>query len=133
MKEQISTILANTIVIMLLCLLILFAGTWWRLHEQFALGETALRRGDYIGAVAGYESAIHMYIPFSSTVEKSAQQLWSIGESSEKIGDINRALIAYRALRSSFYAARWLVTPGEGWISRCDKKIAALVPLQKER
>jgi len=133
MKKRITAILANTIVIILVCLLIFFAGTWWRLHDQFALGEAALKRGDYTGAVAGYESAIHMYIPFNATVEKSAQQLWSIGEANERIGDINRALIAYRALRSSFYAARWLVTPGEEWISRCDKKIAALVPLQKER
>jgi tetratricopeptide (TPR) repeat protein len=133
MKKRITAILANAIVIILACLLIFLAGTWWRLQEQFALGEAALKRGDYTGAVAGYESAIHMYIPFNATVEKSAQQLWSIGEANERIGDINRALIAYRALRSSFYATRWLVTPGEEWISRCDKKIAALVPLQKER
>jgi tetratricopeptide (TPR) repeat protein len=133
MKDRVTTILANTVVIFLACLLIFFAGTWWRLHDQFALGEAAFRRGDFTGAVAGYESAIHMYIPFNAKVEKSAQQLWNIGESSERIGDTNRALIAYRALRSSFYAARWLVTPGTEWIARCDKKIAALVPLLKER
>jgi len=74
-----------------------------------------------------------MYIPFHPMVEKSARQLWNIAESSERRGDINRALIAYRALRSSFYADRWLVTPGKEWIARCDTKIAALVPLQKER
>lgn len=133
MKDKISAIAANTVVITLLCLLIFFAGTWWRLHDQFRLGEAAQRRGDFTGAVAGYESAIHMYIPFNSTVEKSAQQLWNIAEANERIGDINRALIAYRALRSSFYAARWLVTPGEEWIARCDRKIATLVPFQKER
>ena len=133
MKERITAILANTIVIVLACLLIFFAGTWWRLHEQFVLGEAAVRRGDFTGAVAGYESAIHMYIPFSVTVETAAQQLWSVGEANERIGDIDRALIAYQALRSSFYAARWLVTPGEEWIARCDKKITELAPRQKER
>jgi hypothetical protein len=133
MKDRCTTILVNSIVVMLACLLIFFAGTWWRLHEQFTLGENALRRGDFTAAVAGYESALHMYIPFNSTVEKSAQQLWNIAEASERIGDVNRALIAYRALRSSFYAARWLVTPGEEWIRRCDRKISSLVPLQKER
>jgi tetratricopeptide (TPR) repeat protein len=133
MTERISSIVVNAAVIALICLLLFFAGTWWRLQDQFALGEEAFRRGDFTGAVAGYESAIHMYIPFNRTIEKSAQQLWTIGENNERLGDVNRALIAYRALRSSFYADRWLVTPGMDWIARCDTKIAALVPLQKER
>ena len=133
MTKHIKTILVNAVVTGLLCLLFFFAGTWWRMQDQFSLGEAALQAGDFTGAVAGYESAIHMYIPFNPTIEKSAQQLWSVGESNERLGDINRALIAYRALRSSFYADRWLVTPGLDWIERCDKKIAALVLLQKER
>lgn len=133
MTEHIKTILVNTVVIVVICLLLFLAGTWWRMHSQFNLGEAAFNRGDFTGAVAGYESALHMYIPFHPTIEKSAQKLWSLAESNERLGDINRALIAYRALRSSFYADRWLVTPGLDWIERCDKKIAALVPLQKER
>jgi hypothetical protein len=133
MTKRIATIAVNAAVILLICLVLFFAGTWWRLHDQFALGEEAFRRGDFAAAVAGYESAIHMYIPFNATVETSAQKLWNIAESSEHQGDIKRALIAYRALRSSFYATRWLVTPGRDWIDRCDARIAALVPLQKER
>jgi hypothetical protein len=133
MTERISTIIVNAAVISLICLLLFGAGTWWRLQDQFALGEAAYRRGDFTAAVAGYESAIHMYIPFNPTVEKAARQLWDIAETSERRGDVNRALIAYRALRSSFYADRWLVTPGTEWIARCDTKIAALVPLQKDR
>jgi len=133
MTERITSIAVNAAVISLVCLLLFFAGTWWRLQDQFALGEEAFRRGDFTGAVAGYESAIHMYIPFNGTVERSARQLWIIAESSERRGDITRALIAYRALRSSFYADRWLVTPGTEWIARCDTRIAALVSLQKDR
>jgi hypothetical protein len=133
MTDRIKTIVVNAVVIGLICLLFFFAGTWWRMHDQFELGETALRSGDFTGAVAGYESAIHMYIPFNSTIEIAAQQLWKIGESNERLGDINRALIAYRALRSAFCADRWLVTPVMEWIARCDKKITALIPLQKER
>ena len=133
MTERITSIVVNTVVISLICLLLFFAGTWWRLQDQFALGEEAFRRGDFTAAVAGYESAVHMYIPFNGTVEKSAQQLWNLAEANERRGDINRALIAYRALRSAFYADRWLVTPGMDWIARCDARIAALVPLQKDR
>ncbi len=133
MNEQIKSIIANGIVIILISLLMLFASTWWRMNSQFNLGEAALRKGDFAGAVAGFESALHMYIPYHPTIEKAAEKLWQIGETNERLGDINRALIAYRSLRSSFYADHWLVTPGTAWIDKCDKKIAALIPLQHER
>lgn len=133
MNEKIKSIILNGIVIIFICLIAFLAGTWWRMSNQFELGEDALRRGDFAGAVAGFESTIHMYIPFHPTIEKAAEQLWRIAEGNEKLGDVNRSLIAYRSLRSSFYADHWLVTPGEKWIVRCDKKIAALVPLQRER
>ncbi|MDD2897257.1 MAG: hypothetical protein PHI31_00955 [Desulfuromonadaceae bacterium] len=133
MSEQAKSIITNGIIIILISLLMFAAGTWWRMVSQFDVGEAALLKGDFTGAVAGYESALHMYIPFHPTIEKAAEKLWSIGEANERLGDINRALIAYRSLRSSFYADRWLVTPGTVWIEKCDKKIAALVPLQHER
>jgi hypothetical protein len=133
MNEHTKSILLNGTIIIVICLLMFLAGTWWRMSSQFKLGEEALRRGDFPGAVAGFESAIHMYIPFHPTVEKAAGQLWRIAEGNEGAGDVTRALIAYRSLRSSFYADHWLVTPGSDWIARCDKKIAALVPLQRER
>ena len=133
MNERIKIILINGICIVAISLLLFVAGTWWRMQTQFALGNEAFSKGDFPGAVAGYESAIHMYIPFHPTIEQSARQLWILGEINERQGDINRALIAYRALRSSFYAARWLVTPGMDWIARCDARIAALTPFQRER
>lgn len=133
MNERFKSILANGIVIVLISLLLFLATTWWRMSSQFAFGEDALRRGDFPAAIAGFEAALHMYIPFHPTIEKAAEKLWQIGETNERLGDVTRALIAYRSLRSSFYAAHWLVTPGTGWIEKCDKKIAALIPLQHER
>ena len=133
MNDQLKNIIANSIVICLISLLLFFAGTWWRMSGQFSLGEEAFRKGDFTGAVAGYESALHMYIPFHPTIERAAEKLWLIGETNERLGDVNRALIAYRSLRSSFYAGRWLVTPGTAWIEKCDKKIAALIRFQQER
>jgi tetratricopeptide (TPR) repeat protein len=133
MNDKLKSILVNGIAIIIICILLFLAGTWWRMSSQFSLGEAALRKGDFPNAVAGFESALHMYIPFHPTIEKAAEQLWKIGENNEKLGDVARALIAYRALRSSFYADHWLVTPGKIWIARCDKKIAALIPMQRER
>ncbi|MDD2850844.1 MAG: hypothetical protein PHY09_02970 [Desulfuromonadaceae bacterium] len=133
MTEQLKSIIANGIVIILISLLMLFTGTWWRMNAQFNRGEAALQAGNFPGAVAGFEAALHMYIPFHPTIEKAAVKLWQIGEANERLGDISRALIAYRALRSSFYADHWLLTPGTSWIDRCDKKIAALLPSHHER
>jgi tetratricopeptide (TPR) repeat protein len=133
MNEQLKHIITNSIVITMISLLMFFASTLWRLHSQFNRGEAAFLRGDFPGAVAGFESALHMYIPFHPSIEKAAERLWQTGETFEQRGDINRALIAYRSLRSSFYADHWLITPGKSWIEKCDKKIAALVPLLHER
>lgn len=133
MNEQVKNIIANGTAIILISLLMFLAATWWRMNNQYTLGEAAFSRGDFAGAVAGYESALHMYIPFHPTIEKAAERLWQIGEANERFGDVNRAMIAYRALRSSFYADRWLATPGIDWIERCDKRIAALVPRQQGR
>lgn len=133
MNEQVKSIMANAAVIILISMLIFCSGVWWRMNSQFSQGEAAFRKGDFSGAVAGFESALHMYIPFHPTIERAAERLWQVGEANERLGDVNRALIAYRALRSSFYADHWLMTPGKTWIEKCDKKIAALLPLQHER
>jgi len=133
MNDKLKSIIANGLVIIMASLLMFLAGTWWRMNSQFDLGEAALNNGNFSGAVAGFESALHMYIPGHPTIERAAGRLWLIGETNERLGDVDRALIAYRSLRSSFYADHWLVTPGLDWIDKCDKKIAALVPLQHER
>ncbi len=133
MAERLKIIAINGATIIVISLLLFFGATWWRMHTQFGLGEEARLRNDFAGSVAGYESAIHMYIPRDPAIEKAARQLWSIAEANERLGDVDRALIAYRALRSAFYSATWLKIPGTDWIARCDKKIATLVPLQRER
>lgn len=133
MDEKVKCIITNGMVIIMISLLMFFASTWWRLNSQFNRGEAAFLRGDFTAAVAGFESALHMYIPFHPAIESSAERLWQIGETFETRGDVSRALIAYRSLRSSFYADHWLVTPGRAWIEKCDKKIVSLIPLQHER
>lgn len=133
MSEWAKNIIANGIVIVMISMTMFFATTWWRLNSQFNRGEAAFLAGDFAGAVAGFESALHMYIPLHPAIERAAERLWQIGDTFERRGDINRALIAYRSLRSSFYAGHWLITPGTAWIEKCDKKIAVLIPLLHER
>lgn len=124
--DKVKAIAVNGLVIAVIAILLVWGNTWNRQRTQFDRGEAALAGGDYIAAIAGYESAIHMYTPGSSLVERAAARLWRMGEGFERAGDATRALIAYRALRSSFYAVHGLHTPGMGWIAMCDDKIALL-------
>ena len=125
--EKVKTIAVNVAVAALVAVVLLWATTLYRQHVQFENGEQGLKNSNFPAAIAGYESAIHMYTPGSSLVEQSAQRLWEIGQILERQGDAPRALIAYRSLRSSFYAISWLYTPGKSWIERCDARIAVLV------
>jgi len=125
--EKTKTIAVNMAVIALLSVILIWGNTWYRQWRQFNIGEQAMARNEIIAAIAGYESAIHMYTPFSPLVGRSAERLWEIVRRCEETGDTERALIACRSLRSSFYAARGLCQPGKEWIARCDAKIAQLV------
>ena len=86
----------------------------------------ALASGNPIQAIAGFESAIHMYLPFHPLVEVSARRIWSIGVELERRGETEKALVAYRALRSAFYSTHAIFKPGTDWIARCDARIAVL-------
>ena len=128
--EKAKTIAVNLTVIALLSGLLIWGNTGYRQWVQFNKGEESLARNDLIAAIADYESAIHMYTPLSPLVESSAAKLWEIASKCEANGDVERALIACRSLRSSFYAVRSLYQPGKEWIARSDAKIAELVKLQ---
>ena len=131
--EKAKTIAVNVAAAALICLALIWGNTLYRQHVQFGKGEKGLAAGDFNAAVAGYESAIHMYTPGSSLVESSARRLWELGVAAEQRGDTARALIAYRSLRSSFYAVAGIYAPGREWIKRCDARISALVQQQGGR
>lgn len=131
--EKVKTIAINVAVAALIGIVLIWGNTLYRQHVQFENGEKGYAAGDFAAAVAGYESAIHMYTPGSSLVGKSAQKLWEIGQLFEQRHDVPRALIAYRALRSSFYAVAGLYSPGAEWIERADARIAVLVKMQQGR
>ena len=125
--EQLKTITINIAIIAVISLILLAGNTQYRQWSQLNKGEAAEKKGDLNQAVAGYEAAIHLYTPFSPLVTTAAENLWRMAESARQRGDKERALMTYRALRSSFYAATWLMQPGEEWIKRCDQRIAAIV------
>jgi len=130
--EKVKTIAVNAAFIALVSLVLIWGNTLYRQHVQFDKGEKGLAAGDFVASVAGYEAAIHMYTPLSSLVDQSAQRLWDIGELCARRGELPRALVAYRALRSSFYSVAWLLSPGEEWIAKCDARIAQVLKQQQQ-
>ena len=134
MHERTKTILANGVVIAIASIILFAAATQFRQWSQYSRGSAALAAGDQVNAIAGFESAIHMYTPFSPLVAKAADRLWSIGQDLESRGNTEKALLAYRALRSAFYSTHGLFKPGREWIARCDDKIKLLAkPVQPAR
>ena len=129
--EKVKTIAVNVAFVALISVMIIWGNALYRQHVQFDKGEQAFAAGDFPAAVSGYESAIHMYTPASSLVDRAAQKLWELGEVAAQRGDRPRALIAYRALRSSFYAVAGIYSPGEQWIQQCDTRIAQLLKQQQ--
>jgi hypothetical protein len=128
--EKVKTIAVNAAFIVLVSIALIWGTTLYRQHVQFAKGEQGWAAGDFLAAVSGYESALHMYTPFSPLVDRAAQRLWDLGEMAAQRGDQQRALIAYRSLRSSFYAVAGIYSPGEEWIRKCDARIAQIVSQQ---
>jgi len=131
--EKIKTIAVNAAFIALVSVALIWGTTLYRQHVQFDKGEQGMAAGDFRAAVSGYESALHMYTPFSPLVDLSAQRLWDLGEMALQRGDQQRALIAFRSLRSSFYAVAGIYTPGEEWIRKCDGRIAQILSQQQGR
>ena len=129
--EKVKTIAVNAAIIALVSIILIWGCTLYRQHVQFNKGEQGFAAGDFLVAVSGYESSLHMYTPLSSLTERSARRLWELGEIAAQRGDLQRALIAYRSLRSSFYAVAGIYSPGEDWIRRCDARIAQVLKLQQ--
>ncbi len=127
MNEKAKSIALHITVTAVIALFLLFGSTLWRQWNQYRKGEDAMAKGDYIAAISGFEAAIHMYTPLSPLVTRSSERLWELGQTFERNGDPARALVAYRSLRSSYYAVRSLYNPGTKWIERCDTRIASLV------
>ena len=116
--------------VIVIFLAIVCIRSFWGSRECYLQGEEQLQKGNYIRAVTFYDRSLHWYTPFNPYIERAAQRLWEIGNRAEEQGDTKLALIAYRTIRHSFYAARSFYTPGKDWISKCETRIAALAGSQ---
>jgi|GEM_PF-6474341 len=78
-------------------------------------------------ALTRYDRALRWRIPLIESQEHPAKRMWAIAEKFERQGSWQKAIDAYRMLRSGFYSTRGLRVPGPDWIDRCNEKIAVLM------
>ncbi len=132
-KVRIFKAVRSAIIIIVLLVAMVWVKTYFYGLDQYKQGEKAMASGDLKNAIADYETAIHMYTPFSKYVPASARRLWEIGQGFERSGDYDWALLAYRSIRSSFYGVRSLYTPYKDWIIRSDAQINEVLALQARK
>jgi hypothetical protein len=116
-------IVSLIVIVILIFFVIVWARALYGSRENFIRGETFLKEGQTIRAVTFFDRSIHWYTPLNPYVQKSAERLWVIGQRAEQAGDSKLALIAFSAIRSGFYGASHLVTPGKEWIKKVDAKL----------
>jgi hypothetical protein len=114
------------LVVILVFFVIIWVRAFYGARENYHKGEAFLKGGHTIRAVTFFDRSIHWYTPLNPYVEKSAEQLWEIGEGAQREGDKRLALIAFETIRSGFYGASHLVTPGKEWIQKVDAKLHEL-------
>lgn len=95
--------------------------------DAYRQGEIFYEEGSYIKAVTYFDRSLHSYTPLNPFIWKSAEKLWTIGESALKEGDQKLALIAFRTIRRGFYSANNFYQPGKGWIERSDLIINSII------
>ncbi len=83
--------------------------------------------GDVEGAIVHYRRAARWYAPLSPYHREALDKLMAIGAGAERQGETERALSAYRAVRSAIMSARSFYTPEREKLDRADRRIAALM------
>jgi len=132
-KAKLIKFFRNALLVFVVLIAMVWVKTYTYGRGQYMDGEKAFAAGDYKNAISDYETAIHMYTPFSGYVPASAQRLWEIGQGFENSGEYDWSLIAYRSLRSSFYAVRSFYTPYSDWIERSEKQIDVVLAMQEKQ
>tara|TARA_B100000315_G_scaffold41491_1_gene36400 strand:+ start:20621 stop:21277 length:657 start_codon:yes stop_codon:yes gene_type:complete len=131
MTESTKKNIYKAAIVVIIMLLIVIAKVYYRSMDEFDKGEEAFKKQDMNKAITHFQRSIHWYTPFNKYVAGSAEKLWEIGNRAEKQNNTELALLAYRNLRSSFYAVRSFYTPYKEWINKCDERISSLVAVQE--
>jgi hypothetical protein len=89
--------------------------------------ESLYAEGEVEGAIVHFRRAARWYAPLSPYHARALARLMAIGGEAERQGATERALSAYRAVRSAIMSTRSFYTPESETLERADRRIAALM------
>lgn len=114
----------------LCALVVLLAASTRALVEssrELTAADASAARGDTSDAVRRLRRAAHWYVPGSPYCSTAYEKLERIATEAEAQGRAEQALSAWRAIRASALATRWLVVPERARLDRANRHIAALM------
>src|SRR6188768_2267110 len=103
--------LAIAAVVTVVVLGVLVTRAVWEGRGALHDGDAAAARGDLDGAIDHWRAAARWYVPFAPHVDDAYARLERAALDAEARKNGIAALAAWRAIRSSALATRWLVTP----------------------
>jgi hypothetical protein len=95
-------------------------------EAEIAASTAALRAGDPRDATLHARRAAGWYAPGAPHVRVAYDRLIALATTAEGLGDLETAVYAWNAVRSSAIETRWLVTPHAEDLARADQAIARL-------
>lgn len=98
-------------------------------RTELHAGQAALAAGRHDAGVRHLRRAAHLYLPLSPYTAGAYDALESYARDAESRGQNDRALTAWRAVRSSALGTRWLVVPYRERLDRANRRIAHLMAL----
>lgn len=111
------------------------AAVWVKVRveagQSLQRAKTMEAKQDLDMAIVVYRHTVRWYSPGSGPVADAVERLQSIAETSEEAGEAERALLAWRALRSGLFAVRSFYQPYDGQITLANTRIAYLMARQE--
>ncbi len=96
-----------------------------RAELSWRRAESLMSAGEPIAAGSAARGVFDLYVPGSPRLEDASRVIWNAARAQETAGDSAGALAAYRELRSAWIGAAPL-GGNEGWLARCEERIARL-------
>ncbi len=98
-------------------------------RAELDVGRAELAAGRVDAGVRHLRRAAHLYLPASPHVRDAYDALEAAARAAEARGQNDKALAAWRAVRASCLATRWLVVPYADRLARANRRIARLMAL----
>lgn len=120
------------IALVVLCvLLVVLSGVYVRVvltaRSAVAEAERSLDEDRWDDALFQFRRAAHAYAPFNPYNTMAHDRLWQLARKAELSGDTDRALMAYRAIRSAILSTRSTYTPHPERLEQVNDRIARLM------